>query len=480
MSARTLFHRGEWAAAESGRTFAVHDPATGDTVGEASDGGAVDTARAVTAAHDAFPAWAALPARERSAVLMRWNALLLSRQEEVARTLVAENGKPIKEARAEVAYGAGFVEWSAEEAKRIYGETIPFSVPGKRHIVLRQPVGVTGAITPWNFPLAMVTRKVAPALAAGCTVVLKPAEQTPLTAAIAIKLLAEAGAPPGVANLVTGSDPAPIGHTLLTDPLVRKITFTGSTEVGKLLMRGAADQVKKLSLELGGCAPFLVFADADLEKAAEGLLWCKFRNAGQTCICANRIYVEEAIYDEFLKRFTEKVRAIRVGCGLAEETQLGPLIDAAALAKVEEHVDDARRHGARVFCGGRRLTEGSLARGNFYEPTVLASASGAMRCMREETFGPVAPIAPFRTEDEAVRLANDTRYGLAAYFYTRDVSRVVRLMERLEYGIIGANDPSPAVPQAPFGGFKESGIGREGGKFALEEFLEVKHVCLGV
>ncbi len=477
--AKTLLIRGEWTPG-SGRAFAVRNPATGESVSEASDAGRDDALRAVQAAHEAFPAWGTLPARDRAAVLARWNQLLLARQEDLARTLVLENGKPIREARTEVAYGAGFVEWSAEEAKRVYGETIPHSVAGKRHFVLKQPVGVTAAISPWNFPLAMVTRKVAPALAAGCTVILKPAEQTPLTAIKAFELLQEAGAPPGVANLLTTSDPAAIGQALLGDPRVRKVTFTGSTEVGKILMRGAADHVTKLSLELGGCAPFLVFADADLDKAAEGLLWCKFRNAGQTCICANRVYVEEPVYEEFLRRFTERVRALKVGNGLSEETQIGPLIDAAALAKTEEHVADAVRRGARVVCGGKRRSEGDLARGSFFEPTVLAGATAEMRCMGEETFGPVAPIAPFRTEDEAVRLANDTRYGLAAYFFTRDVSRVVRLMERLEYGIIGANDASPAVPQAPFGGYKESGLGREGGRYALEEFLEVKHVCLGI
>lgn len=475
----TLLIRGEWTAG-SGRVFPVLNPATGETVGEVSDAGRGDALRAVAAAHEAFPAWSGLPARERALVLARWNQLLLGRQEDLARTLTLENGKPIREARVEVAYGAGFVEWSAEEAKRVYGETIPHAVAGKRHFVIKQPIGVTAAISPWNFPLAMVTRKVAPALAAGCTVVLKPAEQTPLTAIRAFELLQEAGAPPGVANLLTSSDPEGIGEALLGDPRVRKITFTGSTEVGKLLMRGSAEHVKKLSLELGGCAPFLVFADADLERAVEGLLWCKFRNAGQTCICANRIWVEEPIYEEFLGRFAEKVRALKVGNGLSEETQIGPLIDAAAAAKVEEHVADAVRLGGRVVCGGRRRTDGELARGHFFDPTVIAGATVGMRCMAEETFGPVAPLAPFRTEDEAVRLANDTRYGLAAYFFTRDVSRVVRLMERLEYGIIGANDPSPAVPQAPFGGFKESGVGREGGRYALEEFLEVKHICLGL
>ncbi|MBI3097975.1 MAG: NAD-dependent succinate-semialdehyde dehydrogenase [Planctomycetes bacterium] len=472
-----IYVGGRWVPADGGGTFEVCSPSTRERVGRAAAGGPAEARRAIDAAADAFPAWAATPARDRGLFLLKIRDLMLERLEPLARTITLEQGKPLKEARAEIAYAAEFVTWSAEEGKRVAGETIPASTPNKRHLVLKQPIGVVGAITPWNFPSAMITRKVAPALAAGCTVVVKPAEQTPLSAIELFRLFHEAGLPAGVANLVTG-EPAPIGREFLENPRVRKITFTGSTEVGKILMRGAADQVKKISLELGGCAPFIVFEDADLDKAADGLVITKFRNAGQTCICANRAFVHEKVYDAFQERLVGRVRTLKVGDGLAEGTTIGPLIDRAAFDKVSEHVGDAVRQGARVLCGGRGTPESGQGRGYFYEPTVLGESTPAMKVVSEETFGPVAPLVRFRDEEEVLRLANDTTYGLAAYFYTRDVGRVVRVMERLEYGIIGVNDPAPAVPQAPFGGFKESGIGREGGKYALEEFLEIKHVAM--
>ncbi len=435
---------GTWAGSDSGASLDVRDPATGAVVGRVPRCGAPETRRAIAAAAAAFPAWASRPAVERSNILGKFHDLMLAGIEPLARAIVSENGKPIREARAEVQYAAEFVRWSAEEARRVYGETIPAATAGKRHLVLKQPVGVVGAITPWNFPAAMITRKVAPALAAGCPVVIKPAEQTPLTA-LDLALLAEkAGVPAGVLNVVTGT-PEAVGGEILASPLVRKLTFTGSTEVGKLLMRGAAATVKKISLELGGQAPFIVFADADLARAVDGCVTNKFRNAGQTCICANRIYVQRPVYARFLADLARRVEALVVGPGIDEATQVGPIIDAAGLAKIDAHVQDARKHGARVLCGGRPL------RRRWYAPTVLADVPPGCLILREETFGPVAPVVPFDSEDEVVRLANDTPYGLAAYFYTSDASRLFRVMEALQYGIVGANDPSPGVPQAPFG-----------------------------
>jgi succinate-semialdehyde dehydrogenase/glutarate-semialdehyde dehydrogenase len=399
---------------------------------------------------------------------------MLAAQEDLARLMTAEQGKPLAEARGEIAYAASFVEWYAEEAKRVYGDVVPSPQPDKRILVLKEPVGVCAAITPWNFPAAMITRKAAPALAAGCTVVLKPASATPFSALALAELADRAGIPRGVFNVVTG-DPAATGAELASNPMVRKLTFTGSTETGKLLMQQCAGTVKKLSLELGGHAPFIVFDDADLEAAAEGALQSKYRNAGQTCVCANRIYVQEAVYDDFAARLTERVRSLRLGDGMEPGVTTGPLISAEALAKVEDHVADAVGKGARVLIGGKPHARGGL----FYEPTVLADVIPSMKITREETFGPVAPLYRFREDREAVALANDTPYGLAAYFYSRDVGRIFRAAEALEYGIIGINTGIISTEVAPFGGMKESGIGREGGRYGIEEFLEVKYLCLG-
>lgn len=476
----SLFIGGKWTAAASGRRFPVVNPATGQTIAWAADGDSDDARRAVDAAHAAFPTWSRLPALQRGRLLRKAAALMHERKDELARLITLEMGKPWREAKGEVAYAASFLEWFAGEGERVYGDIIPNAVPGKRHLVLKQPVGVVAAITPWNFPAAMVTRKLGPALAAGCTVVLKPAEQTPLTAMALMDIFSDAGVPDGVVNLVTTSDPADVGDALLYDERVRKITFTGSTEVGKLLMRKAADQVKRVSLELGGHAPVIVFDDADIDQAVQGTLASKFRNSGQTCVCANRIYVHEPVYDEFAAKFTAAVQKLKVGGGFDETIDVGPLVDEAALEKVSVHVDDALSKGARLLTGGRRLDEGELAKGLFFAPTVLADVSENMRILREETFGPVAPLIPFRREAEAYELANDSPYGLAAYVFTENISRGLRAAERLEYGIVGLNDGTPSTAQVPFGGFKESGIGREGGPYGIQEFLEVKLVGLAV
>lgn len=477
---QSLFINGRWSESASGRRFPVFNPATGQVVAHVSDGDAADARRAVDAAYAAFPQWSRLPAYRRGVMLRQAAALMYERRDELARTLTLEMGKPIREARGEISYAASFLEWFAGEGERAYGDIIPPMAPGKRHLVLKQPVGVVAAITPWNFPAAMVTRKVAPALAAGCTVVLKPAEQTPLTAMALMDIFAEAGVPPGVINLVTTNDPAAVADAWLSDHRVRKITFTGSTEVGKLLMRKAADQVKRVSLELGGHAPVIVFDDADVDKAVRGTMASKFRNSGQTCVCANRIYVQKGIYERFAEKFTAAVRNLRVGDGLSEDAEVGPLVDEAALEKVTAHVEDAVARGAELLAGGRRVTEGELARGWFFLPTVLAGVRDDMRIMREETFGPVAPLIPFEHEAEAYERANDSPYGLAAYVFTENISRGIRAAERLEYGIIGLNDGTPSTAQVPFGGFKESGIGREGGPYGIHEFLEVKLVGLAV
>ncbi|MBN2908013.1 NAD-dependent succinate-semialdehyde dehydrogenase [Polycladomyces sp. WAk] len=470
-----LYINGEWVSSGNGRTFAVTNPATGEMVGEVADATAEDVRRAVEAAHRAFPDWSARTAWDRAAYLRKVYELIMAHQDELAELMTTEQGKPLPEAKGEVQYAANFFEWYAEEAKRIYGDTIPATHPDKRIFVLRQPVGVVAAITPWNFPAAMITRKIAPALAAGCTVIVKPAEQTPLTALRLAELCREAGIPAGVVNVVTGTDPRTIGEILLRDERVRKVTFTGSTEVGKLIMRQAADTVKKVSLELGGHAPFLVFEDADLEKAAREVLISKFRNAGQTCVCTNRIYVHEKISDAFAGILAEQVKQLRMGNGMEAGVDIGPLIDGQAAEKAERHVRDAVEKGARILTGGRRRSEGDV---HFFEPTVLVGVTDEMLVQREETFGPVAPIAVFRDEEEAIRRANDTPYGLAAYLYTRDLARAIRVSERLEYGIVGINDGLPSTVQAPFGGMKESGIGREGGKYGLEEFLETKYVSV--
>lgn len=471
---------GQWIDAASGRTFSVRNPATGEELGVVPDAGRQDAARAVEAAHRAFASWSAKPASERATLLLKARDLMLERKEALARTLTAEQGKPLIEARGEIEYAAGFVTWFAEEGKRVYGETIPASVAHKRILVIKQPVGVVAAITPWNFPAAMVTRKIAPALAAGCTVVLKPAEQTPLTAIALLKIFEDAGFPAGVVNLITTLDPSEVGREILENPLVSMIAFTGSIEVGKLLMRGAADQVKRISLELGGHAPFIVFEDADVDRAVGGAMASKFRNMGQTCICANRIYVHESVLEAFAQKFVERVKQLNMGDGLEDGVHVGPLIDEHGFKKVCTHVEDAVAKGAKVLMGGKARTDGVFARGHFFEPTVLTDVQKGMQILDEETFGPVAPLIPFRDEAEVIRAANDTRSGLAAYFYSQNMSRCLRVAEQLEYGIIGVNDAVPAVPQAPFGGVKESGLGREGGRQGIEEFLEVKAISFGL
>ena len=462
-------------ASDSGEHFAVEDPATGETIREVPRMGAAETARALAAAEEALPAWRGLLAKERARIMRRWADLMLEHEEPLAHLLTTEQGKPLAESRVEIAYAASFLEWFGEEAKRVYGDTIPTYLSDRRIVVIRQPVGVTAGITPWNFPAAMVTRKAAPALAAGCTMVLKPAEQTPLSALAVAQLGVEAGLPSGVLGLVTGSaeDAPEIGRTLTGSPTVRKLGFTGSTEVGKLLMAQCAGQVKKVSLELGGNAPFIVFDDADLDEAVAGALTCKYRNSGQTCISANRILVHAPVYDEFVQRLVDGASALKVGSGLDADTRIGPLIEQQAIDKVERHVADAVERGGELLTGGEHLG------GLFYSPTVIAGVppEAAMAC--EETFGPVAGIARFTTEEEAIRIANDTPYGLAAYFFSRDLGRVWRVSEALDYGIVGINTGVISTEVAPFGGVKESGIGREGSKYGIDEWLEIKYLCMG-
>jgi succinate-semialdehyde dehydrogenase / glutarate-semialdehyde dehydrogenase len=462
-------------ASDSGEHFAVDDPATGETIREVPRMGAAETTRALAAAEEALPAWRGLLAKERARVMRRWGDLMLEHEELLARLLTTEQGKPLAESRVEIAYAASFLEWFGEEAKRVYGDTIPTYLSDRRIVVIRQPVGVTAGITPWNFPAAMVTRKAAPALAAGCTMVLKPAEQTPLSALAVAQLGLEAGLPPGVLGLVTGSaeDAPEIGRTMTSSPIVRKLGFTGSTEVGKLLMAQCAGQVKKVSLELGGNAPFIVFDDADLDEAVAGALTCKYRNSGQTCISANRILVQAPVYDEFVQRVVAGASALKVGSGLDAETRVGPLIEQQAIDKVERHVADALDRGGELLTGGEPLG------GLFYSPTVIAGVppEAAMAC--EETFGPVAGIARFTSEDEVIRVANDTPYGLAAYFFSRDLGRVWRVSEALDYGIVGINTGVISTEVAPFGGVKESGIGREGSKYGIDEWLEIKYLAMG-
>lgn len=469
-----VFIGGVWQS--TARTFVVTNPATGSPLAEVADGGVEEIRAAIDAAVAAFPAWAATPAPARAAILHRAAALMLERQERLATIMTLEQGKPLAEARGEIAYAASFLSWFAGEAERIYGMTIPASTPVKRLLVLRQPVGVAALITPWNFPSAMITRKLGPALAAGCTAIVKPAEQTPLSALELGRIFVEAGLPAGVLNIVTCQDPVPFAETIFADERVRKVSFTGSTEVGKSLIRRSADTVKRLSLELGGNAPFIVFADADLDSAVRGAIASKFRNAGQTCVCANRIFVERPIYERFAAAFTEQVAALRVGNGLDPATVIGPLIDAQARAKVERHIADALAGGATLLTGGGPYAESRT--GNFWTPTVLANVSADMLVAREETFGPVAPLIPFDSEDEALRQANATPFGLAAYCFTRDLGRAWRMAEGLEYGIVGINDPIPSTAQAPFGGYKQSGFGREGGPTGINEYLEEKYVSM--
>jgi len=465
---------GNWTGADNGQTFDVTNPANGELIARVPDCGTGETRRAIDAANAAWGDWRARTAKERSNVLKAWFDLMMENQEDLAQIMTAEQGKPLVESRGEIAYAASFVEWFAEEAKRIYGDTIDHPVPGKRVLVLKQPIGVTAAITPWNFPAAMITRKVAPAIAVGCTTVIKPAEQTPLTALALADLAERAGLPAGVLNLVTG-DPEAIGGEMTSNPVVRKISFTGSTEVGKLLIEQSASTVKKVSMELGGNAPFIVFDDADLDAAVEGAMASKFRNTGQTCVCANRILVQEGVYKAFAERLAAAVAKLKVGVGTEEGVQQGPLIDDAALAKVESHVRDAVDKGASIMVGGSRHELG----GTFYQPTVLRDVTREMVLNGEETFGPVAPLLSFSDEEEAVRMANDTQYGLAAYFYSRDVGRVWRVAEALEYGIVAINEGVFSNEVAPFGGVKESGIGREGSKYGADEYLELKYLCLG-
>jgi succinate-semialdehyde dehydrogenase/glutarate-semialdehyde dehydrogenase len=472
---RTQCHiDGRWTDADSGATATILNPATGKPVGTVPVAGAAETRRAIDAAARAFPGWSRRTAKERAAVLRRWQELMLANQDDLARLMTAEQGKPLAEAKGEIAYAASFLEWFAEEARRIYGDVIPTFRADSRLLTLRQPVGVAAAITPWNFPAAMITRKVGPALAAGCTMIVKPAPQTPFSALALAELAQRAGVPAGVFSVVTG-DAEAIGAELTSHPAVRALSFTGSTAVGKKLMAQCAGTVKKVSLELGGNAPFIVFDDADLDAAVQGAIASKFRNTGQTCVCANRLYVQAGVYDAFAAKLVEAVRKLRVGDGLAGDTEQGPLIDARALAKVESHVADAVAQGAQVALGGRRHALGTT----FYEPTVLTGVTTAMRVAREETFGPVAPLFRFDTEQEAVRLANDTEFGLAAYFYTRDLARSWRVQEALEYGIVGVNTGLASTEVAPFGGVKESGIGREGSKYGIDEYTEIKYVCVG-
>ena len=471
----TCFIDGKWIAADNASLLAVFNPADGSQIGEVANCGANETSLAIAAANAAWPAWRSLTAKQRAQTLRRWFELIVQNTDDLAQLITAEGGKPLAEARGEVTYGASFVEWFAEEGKRTYGETIPTIASDKRLVVIKQPIGVCAAITPWNFPLAMITRKVAPALAAGCTVVIKPAEQTPLSALALAALAEEAGLPPGVFNVITG-DPVAIGGQLTASPIVRKLSFTGSTEVGRLLMAQCAATIKKVSLELGGNAPFIVFDDADLDAAVDGALIAKYRNAGQTCVCANRFLIQSGIYDAFAERFAERVRKMKVGPGTEEGVVQGPLIDDAALAKVESHVADAIAHGARVLCGGSRHDQG----GNFFQPTVLANVTPAMRVAREETFGPVAPLFRFDTEEEAVAMANDTEFGLAAYFYSRSLARSWRVGEALEYGMVGVNTGLISNEVAPFGGIKQSGIGREGSKYGIDDYLEIKYLCFDI
>ena len=469
------FIGGEWVNAAEGGTHPVLNPATREVIGTVPVMGASETRRAIQAASGAFPAWAARTAKERAVILRRWYELLMANQEDLATLMTAEQGKPLAEAKGEIAYAAAFIEWFAEEGKRLYGDIIPGHQSDKRLLVLRQPVGVVAAITPWNFPLAMITRKAGPALAAGCTFVCKPAGQTPYSALAAALLAERAGVPAGVLNIVTGEARA-IGGEMTSNPLVRKLTFTGSTAIGKKLMAQCAGTMKKISLELGGNAPFIVFADADLDAAVAGAIASKYRNTGQTCVCANRLLVQAPVYEEFTRKLVAAVAKLRVGDGLQGATDQGPLIDENALAKVEEHLQDALSKGARVVQGGRRHALG----GTFFEPTVLTDVTPKMLVAREETFGPVAPLFRFESETDAIRMANDTEFGLAAYFYTRDLARSWRVAEALEYGIVGLNTGLISTEVAPFGGMKESGTGREGSKYGILDYTELKYLCVGI
>ncbi len=467
------FIDGQWLDADDGRTIAVENPADGERLGQVPRMGASETRRAIEAADRALPAWRALTAKERAGKLRRWYELMLENQEDLARLMTLEQGKPLAEARGEILYAASFLEWFAEEAKRVYGDSIPGHQSDKRLLVLKQPIGVTASITPWNFPSAMITRKAGPALAAGCTMVLKPASQTPFSALALAELAQRAGIPAGVFNVVTGSA-AEVGAELTGNPLVRTLTFTGSTEIGRRLMAECAKDIKKVSLELGGNAPFIVFDDADLDSAVEGALASKYRNAGQTCVCANRLYVQDGVYDAFAEKLRAAVARLKVGNGLEQGVTTGPLIDGKAVAKVREHIDDALGKGARLLAGGQALG------GNFFAPTILVDVPAGAKVAREETFGPLAPLFRFRDEAEVIAMSNDTEFGLAAYFYARDLGRVFRVAEALEYGIVGINTGIISTEVAPFGGMKASGLGREGSKYGIEDYLEIKYLCLAI
>ena len=464
---------GAWLTGEG--TFDVHDPATGKTIASVANLTQQAAGVAIEAANKAWPLWRDKTAKERAAILMEWYRLQMLHADDLARIMTAEQGKPLAEAKGEVAYGASFVEWFAEEGRRIYGETIPSTDQNRRLLVLKQPIGVCAAITPWNFPIAMITRKVAPALAAGCTVVIKPAEQTPLSALALAELAHRAGMPPGVLNVLTADSQRSIeiGKLLCSSDTVRHLSFTGSTEVGRILAAQCAPTIKKISLELGGNAPFIVFDDADIDSAVEGAMISKYRNAGQTCVCANRFYVQESVYEKFVEKFAAKAKAIRVGNGFEPGVQQGPMIDEQALEKIELHVSDALSKGAKLVTGGQR--EGERA----YQPTVLSHVTSEMRCAREETFGPVAPVFSFKTEEEAIALANNTEFGLASYFYSRDIGRIFRVGEALEYGMVGINTGLISTAEAPFGGIKQSGLGREGSHHGIEDYVEIKYLCLG-
>lgn len=475
-----LFINGEWSNSLSGENIEVINPSTGLIVGYVPKGGIEETKLAIDAANKALKTWSILPANNRSSYLRRVYELMLENKKEIAELMTMEQGKPIREAEGEVTYAASFLEWYSEEAKRVYGDTIPSGYMNKRIMVLRQPVGVVAAITPWNFPAAMVTRKIAPALAAGCTVVLKPASQTPITAIKIMELFQKAGLPKGVINLVTGSA-EDIGSTLMQDSRVKKLTFTGSTEVGKILMQQAAATVKKISLELGGHAPMLVFDDADIDKAVEGAIVTKLRNCGQTCISTNRFYIQEGIKEEFIRKLVVKLKEMKIGDGFEPDTDIGPLIDNRSYLKVKQHIEDALDKGAKLEFGGNYRHQGTTEKGGYFiEPTLITDISKEMIISKEETFGPVLPIISFKTEEEAIEAANDTNYGLAAYLFTESLSRAIRVSEMLEFGIIGINDGRPSTAQAPFGGMKESGIGREGGKYGIEEFLETKFISMEI
>jgi succinate-semialdehyde dehydrogenase/glutarate-semialdehyde dehydrogenase len=465
---------GEWINADSGAAFPVNNPADGSTLGTVPELGTAETRRAIEAADAAFPAWRAKTAKERAKILRRWFDLCMQNQEDLATLLTLEQGKPLAEARGEIAYGSGFIEWFAEEAKRVYGDTIPANLPDRRIVVLKQPIGVAAAITPWNFPNAMITRKAGAALAAGCTIVIKPAELTPLSALALAELGERAGIPKGVLNIITGV-PQTIGAELTSNPTVRKLSFTGSTEVGRLLLKQCAGTVKRVSMELGGNAPFIIFADCDIDRAVAGLMASKFRNGGQTCVCANRIFVQDGIHDAFAAKLRAAVDTQVIGSGMEPGVTIGPLIEPAAIEKVEEHISDAVKHGAKVYCGGKRHSLG----GTFFEPTILTGVSPGMKLMSEETFGPVAPLIRFTSEQDVIRMANDTEYGLACYFYTKDVARVWHVAEALDFGIVGINEGIISTEVAPFGGVKQSGIGREGSKYGIDEYVEIKYLCMG-